>query len=336
MNKNFFDQEDEYRDVPEEVSGMSAVDILQEQQPGPVMPRRQPATPPQQSHYEEAFENKGIDEEYDVTEELAEDEDDYSQVLNDASLRLEQGNLYKIIMNHSLFEGMDADPVAIKNVERQIRKFAKEQMEIMLGMRQETSKIERLEIDFPFNEVEVRVLKMVADKASGGASKQSDRYIPEVTRVTEEVPFVPKRMGLNPIVGKKTTPVQKKVSAPVPAKGSALKQTAVAPVVRKKSATPDQVIVDGAVITRDMVDAQFDPNHKPLNKPVHEMTTDELLEHNRQSQKRLQRRVKNPSAMPMPTIEQESMLHMTRIQENSNGSNAVAMIMNAINNQTKK
>ena len=60
-------------------------------------------------------------------------------VLSDARLRLEQGRLYEMVMNSDLFEGSDCDPKAIKNVEKEIRNFAKERMEIMLGMRQETS-----------------------------------------------------------------------------------------------------------------------------------------------------------------------------------------------------
>lgn len=342
MSKNFFDQQEEdFRDVPDEVSGKDAIEILQDQPVGPVAPRRAPATRPVSNDLIEDT------EEYDLTEELEEEEEDYSSVLSDARLRLEQGRLYETIMNHELFDGMDADPAAVKHVQRQIRKFAKEQMEIMLGMRRETAKVERLEIDFPFNEVEVRVLRLLADKASGGASKESDRYVPAITRTTEDVPLVenkPKRTGLNPIVGKKPIPRNEPkilMSNPPQAARQAdkqpLKRTAAAPVERKaKTNTPDSIVVDGELITRDQIDSQYNPEHKPLQKPVHEMSTDELLAHNKRSQERLQRRVKNPSALPMPSYEQEAMLHQSRLIENSGTNNAVPLIMNLINNQSKK
>lgn len=332
--KNFFDQEEDFRDVPDEVSGKSAVEILQEQPAAPA-PRRAPLK--KQAVQEAA----PVEEDYDVTEELEDEEDDYSEVLSDAMLRLEQGQLYKMIMNHDLFEGVDSSPAAVKNVQRQIRKFAKEQMEIMLGMRRETAKIERLEIDFPFNQVEVKVLKMVAEKASGGASKESDRFVPEVTKTIEEVPVVGKRQGLNSITLKKAAPVKPKAPA-APQKQAAqapkaLKKSAATPVARaKKSNTPDQVVVNGEVITKAQIDATFEPDYKPLEKQIHEMTSEELLERNKETAKRRHKTVKNPNALPMPTYEQEAMLHQSRILENSQGSNAVALIMNAINNTAKK
>lgn len=336
MSTNFFDQDDEFRDQPEEVSGKTPIEILQQQTPGPTGPRRAPATLPVQT--QAPVQEDEYEEDYDVTEEMEEDEDDYSAVLSDARLRLQQGSLYEIIMNHELFQGMDFDPAAVKHVQRQIRKFAKEQMEIMLGMRKETAKVERLEIDFPFNAVEVKVLKMVAEKASGGASKESDRYVPSVTRTTEEIPVVqsPKKVGLNPIVGKKTAPAQTTPTPQPLAKKSSLKQTPAAPIQRKvKSNTPDQVILDGEVITKEMIDTTFEPDYKPLDKPIEKMTTDELLKRNKEASQRRQKQVKNPAALPMPSYEQEAMLHQTRMLETSGNNNAVSLIMAAMN-QTKK
>src|ERR1019366_6683663 len=109
-------------------------------------------------------------------------EEDFVDVLSDAHLRLEQGSLYKLVMNGNLFQDVDADPKAVQNVQKEIKTFAKERMEIMLGMRKETNTVEHLEIDFPFNALEVEVLKKLASTATKGASEHSDRYVPEVTR----------------------------------------------------------------------------------------------------------------------------------------------------------
>src|SRR5271157_590352 len=88
-------------------------------------------------------------------------EEDVSSVLTDARLRLEQGKLYELVMKHDLFEGVDADPKAVKNVQKEIRAYAQERMEIMLGMRQEKPQGENaFPMDlFPFNSMEVEALK---------------------------------------------------------------------------------------------------------------------------------------------------------------------------------
>lgn len=334
-NQNFFDQDEgEFRDVPEEVSGLSANEILQQQTPS--SPQRR-VTKTREQIIEDLQKSQTPQEEVEeLIEEYAseDDEDDYSVVLSDARLRLEQGRLYEMIMNHDLFQGMDSDPAAVKHVQRQIRKFAKEQMEIMLGMRRETAKVESLEIDFPFNQVEVHVLKMLADKASGGKSAGSDRFVPEVRRTTQEVPVVetPKKATLSPIVGKKPASKPKpQAAAPAPAK--ALPKTASQPV-KRLSASEAQILAEEGV-TKEELDSTFEPHHKPLQKSIHEMSEDEIIRHNQEASQRRGRRVTNPSAIPMPSYEQESILHQTRIMENASGVSAVNMILNAMNNKKK-
>ena len=82
-----------------------------------------------------------------------------------------------MIMNHNIFEGVEADPKAVKFVQKQIRNFAKEQMEIMLGMRQEPSAQPAMSMDnFPFNSLEVEVLKMLASTATKGATAESEPF----------------------------------------------------------------------------------------------------------------------------------------------------------------
>lgn len=102
------------------------------------------------------------------------EEDDYTAILSDARLRLEQGKLYEMIMNHDIFRGVDADPKAVRNVQREIRKFAKERMEIMLGMRQEVTPAVNAPIIFPLNDLEIEILKKLASKATNGLTEAAD------------------------------------------------------------------------------------------------------------------------------------------------------------------
>src|ERR1035437_9642895 len=85
-----------------------------------------------------------------------EEDEDMSSVLSDANLRLEQGRLYQMIMNHDMFGETDADPKAIRNVQREMRKFARDRMETMLGMRQEEAVLRTI-VSSPFNDMEVNV-----------------------------------------------------------------------------------------------------------------------------------------------------------------------------------
>ena len=134
MSNLWGESEEEFRDIPDEV-GVDANGRQLQSPPASVKstaPARQPAPAPQVPAAIQGTE-------YDVTEvlQILDEEEDFSEVLNDANLRIEQGRLYQMIMNHNLFEGMDADERAVQNVQKEIRKFAKERMEIMLGMRQE-------------------------------------------------------------------------------------------------------------------------------------------------------------------------------------------------------
>jgi hypothetical protein len=303
MSENFWADEEQFRDVPDEVSEEAAPPA--QLPPSPKQPKSS-WTGPQEEPTVYAGEEVDLFPDGDPDEE-----EDYSAVLSDARLRLEQGKLYELIMNHDLFGGEEADPRAVKHVQREIRKFAKERMEVMLGMRKDTTKVEHLQIDFPFNQVEVDVLKKLAYAASKGASQNSDNYVPKVTKTTQEVDNIPEKkpVSLNPI----GVPTKKKPVAPkLPAKPQA-------PIQRKAAPAPAP---------------QSDEDYEPLKKHPSEMTPEELIERNRQAEARLARNktVKSSSAMAMPSYEQEEMFHMQRV---ATAAPAVSAIVAALN-QSKK
>ena len=166
-------QNESYRGIPPEVNG--------EEAPVPQFPpeyykqieaqQRAQAARPQQATTQESY------QQLETLIETEEDEEYYNNlVANDARLRLVQGSLYEKIMNHNLFEGYDADPRAIKNVEREIRKFARERLEIMLGMRQE--KPAQIATNQQFTEQEVAIVKALISRATTGSSAS-----PELNKV---------------------------------------------------------------------------------------------------------------------------------------------------------
>jgi hypothetical protein len=295
---NIFSEEDEgeFRDIPDEVT--------EGQQAPPVNVRvNRPAAPPQAPVQQAAPEP--------VYEEVVEEseEEDFSSVLTDARFRLEQGRLYEMIMNHNIFEGADADEKAIKYVTKQIRNFAKEQMEIMLGMRQEAPKVEPLAAaDFPFNDLEVQTLKALASAATKGATAapEAQQFSGAQTAVT------PRRTGLNPIAVK--TPQRQSAPAPkAPAKPLAQKPATPVKRDQRTEAQIEQILAEEG-ISRAEYERQYNPNYKPLTKPFHEMSEAEQKEWKRQEALKTNKQVKNPAAIPMPTAEQEEMLHTQRAQ----------------------
>lgn len=240
-----------------------------------------------------------VEEEYEEVEEVEEleNEEDFDDVLSDAQLRLEQGSLYRLIIGHNLFEGSDADPKAIQNVQKEIRQFAKERMEVMLGMRKETASVERLEIDFPFNEAEVIVLRTIAKTFSKGATEDSDNYVPEVRRVTEEVPTVGKRPTLNPIGSGPKKQVKKQLQnkprQPVQRARVNSKLDETIERIAREEGIPRELLEEDAGLS---------------TKPVHEMTASELEQRNRTIAKRRGVQAKSSAALPMPSYEQQEMM----------------------------
>ena len=295
-NDNMWEDEENFSDAPEEAqtasNGRPPVPTTAPQQYAPpVIPPSAPKRPEPEPVYEEEF----------AEEEVSQEEDDYSEVLTDANLRLEQGSLYKLIMKHELFSDVDADPKAIQNVQRAIRKFAREQMEIMLGMRKETTTVEHLEIDFPFNALEVETLRALARAATKGATDNSDRFVPGVIKSTQEVdnvggPQRPTKTNTLSSIGSGS----KKTSAPSPVTRKPLASKPSAPVKRSKMDDIIEREVRKAGISRELLEED-----QLLSKPVAELTPDELMARNELVAKRRGTLVKSSQALPMPSAEQQ-------------------------------
>lgn len=289
---------DEFRDIPDEVNGnqpepSQVVGASRQSRPAP---QQAPAPQPVQEEYAEPV--------------LEESEEDFEAVLADANLRIELATLYKMIMNHDLFEGTDADPRAIDTVTRGIRKFAREQMEIMLGMRRDATK--EAIVSSPFNDLEVVVLKKLASTYSKGATETA-----EAARPQPAAKAISRREGLNTIGGG-----AKPASRPNPvAPKAALTAKPKAPLQRQaKEAAP--------VISEE--------DYTPLTKPVHEMTEQERLERNKEASARQANKkpAKSSTAMAQPTPDQEEMFHTQRVMTSDHplaNTNAVSAILSALN-----
>lgn len=299
-----WDDDDTFRDIPDEVvEGQDA--------PMPIINAGnvRPQQPPQNRT---AVTQSTVESQDQALLEavLEEGEEDIEAVLADANLRIELATLYKLIMNHDLFDGMDVDPRAVDTVHREIRRFARERMEIMLGMRQEKEK--ESFVSSPFSDLEVVVLRKLASTFSKGATEQTESKVvaPTVTKPS------PRKEGLNTIGVKpaaKPNPVAKKQQQLNPKKQAPL----------ERPAKPQQ--------------SNFkEEDYKPIGKPLHELTTDEMLKRNKEVSDRQASRktAKSATALPMPTPDQEAMFQEHRVLQSDHplaNPNAVNAIVSALN-----
>jgi hypothetical protein len=331
------DQNEEFRDVPEETS--------KDYGPQPVVaapvqrPVAQPAKQGQQyngatGRFEEPVLDAHDEQFLEAVLESVETEEDFTDLMNDANLRIEQGRLYQMIMNHNLFEGMDADPRAVAAVQHEIRKIARERMEIMLGMRQEQPKT--VVSSSQFNDLEVHMLKMLASKVSGGATEA-----PEANEVAATVAQAPKRSTLNPIggsIGLKKAAVAKPQAKP----SQPLAKSPAAPVKRtKQDLLIDQIVAEENAkdprtrITREDLELQY----SGIGKQIHELTEEEILARHRQAKQRLggKTSVKATNAIPMPSMEQQEMMAMQTAQRAQGATGSLsAMILEKVKNMPIK
>jgi hypothetical protein len=325
MGNNYWQEdEEEFRDGAEETNldtnGMPTemppvnIRVQTVQQPTPQPEPKRNRKPMQQSQPEP--EQQQIEDN---------DEEDYSSILSDARLRLEQGRLYEMIMNHNIFEGTDADEKAVKHVQRQIRNFAREQMEIMLGMRQEIAKVEQISMEnFPFNDLEIQALKALASAATQGATKAPEAQV--FTGVTVEKKTGIKPIGLNSNLNTpKSTPSIKRGKQPL--------STAKTPV-KRTNPNVEKILAEEQV-TKQELDTVFDPNYRPLEKPIHQMTPQELQQRDKEISKRTMRKAKSASALPMPDNDQINMMNTTRAQTAASNPQ-MQNLMNLLLSQTPK
>jgi hypothetical protein len=313
---NDWENEDPFSDMPEEAQttrdgkpAAAASSTTHE-----YAPPRLPKPDPRKTQAEiEAEANPVYEQEEEFEEEEGyaepseEESEDYADVLSDAHLRLEQGSLYKLIMNHNLFEGVDSDPKAIQNVQREIRKFARERMEIMLGMRQEPTARSQAEFVSPFNALEIEVLKAVASTATKGATEteEANQLPVQATRKNALKPIggSDKRPAMPPKVGKAAVKTPLKSRPPEPVKRSKLQMTAEQ--IAREEGVPVELLEMNALGVG--------------GKSIAEMTATELLERDRMIAKRRTTSVKSSTALPHPTYEQMEMIAMTQSNSGANG-----------------
>ena len=241
---------------------------------------------PEQTYTDDTYMAQLVEE---VSDDEEQEEQDDAVILGNARLRLETGRLYEMLYATDIFGNLDADPQAIKNVQRELKRFAKERMEVMLGMKKPVE--EQVGSYAQFNSLEVEILKTLAKKLSGGTTDQGG---PQPA---------PKNTTLTPISSGAGKTSKAAVKSVVNAKLNPAKTPAKTP-----APVPEGVSSELA------------------NKKIEDMTYDEKLEYNRQKSALYNaKKVANPEAIPMPDA--SGMNALAAMRAGNTASNVAAAML---------
>jgi hypothetical protein len=252
----------------------------------------------QEDHIVEQFE-QAVDEETYTEEELEED----PELIFNARMRLEQGRLYEMLLNHNLFEGTSAHPKAVANVERELKSFIRTRLEVLLGLKPDPKivpqKQQAVAVQLPFNELEITLLKQVLSKMTKGATEQAESK-------PEQKPVEEKKQAIKPL---SIAPVPPPAPKKEPVKITVKKP--VATFVQKIAAPKPQ-----AQKVAPKAQPKTQPAPPPLNKSPYKMSASELMERNKyisERQKRAKAEVPEHLKMPMPDADQLALVYSQRM-----------------------
>lgn len=242
---------------------------------------------------------------YEVLDEIIEESDDLddSEFLTNARLRLEQGRLYEMFLKHNLFGDIDSDPKAISNVQKELKGFIQERLEVLLGLRPDPKLVRaQVERSLPFSSLEIDILKKVIGRISGGATEQPEARTPTSPKSDSLKTLSPPRLA-------SIKPVQE-----------AVKKNTATRVSQPPKASPER---KAAPIET--------PSERP-DKPFSEWTAEEKEERNKQLiiEQRSKKAPPTKRHVPMPSFEQQ-VLHYGQRSNGFASSGLVGRILQNIN-----
>jgi len=262
-------------------------------------------------------------------------EGDQQDIVNEAMVRLEQAELYKMLIKHDLFEGVDGNPIAKQNVQNELKDYIVERLQILLGIKQEKStRNTSMRVELPFNRMEIEALKDLANKLTKGASSESqEREVVEAVEEEDEEEVAapirqPKKLqGLKPLnrsVPAKQLPTKQLERRQVtqPQKTQQKQSNVVVNKTKKKVIVPEykgRPMIDpqsGERITEEEIEIArqqlADDLARSTGKSPYEMDEDELRARN--SQIKTQAVSKKVPRLPMPTPEMVNLHYQTQQQ----------------------
>lgn len=143
------------------------------------------------------------------TEEIEYVRPKQNKPISQALLRLEQGKLYQMLIEHDLFSDVDANQQAVDSVQKEMKDFITSRLEVLLGMRQDGDYSRQQEkTESPFTEIEIDALKSLAKKLTGGLSQKIEEQ-PKTGNFTPVGNADRAQSMINKLSPKKIEPVKK-------------------------------------------------------------------------------------------------------------------------------
>jgi hypothetical protein len=122
--------------------------------------------------------------------------------LADVDRRLEVADHYRAILNHEFFD--DTESPAAQIVDREIRAFVRERLEVLLGLRIPREPVEAVN---PFSDEEIKALKAIAAKVLGQRPTPTDKQ-----SAVRKISIQPQTKSMS-----RSKPQARKIPAPPPA-----------------------------------------------------------------------------------------------------------------------
>jgi hypothetical protein len=281
---------------------------------------------------ERDFLEQESEDSYDFLEEDSQQSEEYLDdsdkvIVSEARVRLEQARLYEMLVDHDFFQGVTANPDAIKNVTQELKIFIVERLEVLLGIKEDSlrkSKAKSGSLQGDFTDMEIGFLKMLAKKGTEKhmTPKEPERTAPRpLAQPVKQAPqqLAPVKRAPDPVREQRPQPKpQPTPQKRVPVKTS---QKTVAQEPSKKS------IVDLA---------KEDLRNMKNRKSAREMTEEELLEeHKKMSDRYKKPKVQPSNALPQPDAGQLEMVYMQRsLKKTGNDVNSVLANLIVSNKQS--
>lgn len=241
-----------------------------------------------------------------------------ANIIYNTKIRLEQARLYDMLINHNLFDGVDADPNAIAIVQNELKHYIVKRLEILMGLRPPKA----VEVESRFsnlNDIEIDFLKQLAYKGTHGRSAQAQREEEEIESNNNEMPTPrPPQSGLNSI--KKTMkpmvaralPQQKKSNQQRPQQKKIPTPTAQQPPKKQKTSEPSyrDRLSKSAHSHRELTQSEAEILAKEelkstkKKKPFEKMSAKEKKEEIMRVNKQYEKPSRPPGAVPMLTSDQ--------------------------------
>ena len=201
------------------------------------------------------------------------------QIMQQSIMRLGQARLYEMFLKHDLFGEVDVEESVKRVVEKELKTFILERLQILLGIKREpevveTQVIQQITTPPQFNDIEVEFLKALSNKGTGGASSKGVTTQPLPVQTTS---VVSKPKDVLTTMSSSSTPTKtlKTMSPPI-------KKPIEKKVKQNNKASNNKLLdlINNHGLNQKEAEAVLRDLEMPNNKRPNQMSASELRERN--------------------------------------------------------